>query len=70
MRAWPFCAEGVALNSFEKIEIFETAAIHVYQPDFQHHHEKRIGNHLRKLKIPEKVREAMLSVLKRNVEKH
>jgi hypothetical protein len=58
--------DGMTLNSFEKIEVFETAAIHAYQPDFQRHHEKRISNHLRKLKIPEPAREAMLAVLKLN----
>src|ERR1700685_2369760 len=31
-------AEGMTLNSFEKIEIFEIAAIHAYRPDFQRHH--------------------------------
>jgi hypothetical protein len=56
--------EGVTLNGFEKIEIFETAAIHAYQPDFQRHHEKRVGNHLKKLEIPEHAREAMMSILK------
>lgn len=57
-------AERMTLNNFEKIEIFETAAIHAYQPDFQRHHEKRLGNHLKKLKIPEQAREAMMSVLR------
>lgn len=59
-------AEGMTLNGFEKIEIFETAAIHAYQPDFQRHHEKRLGNHLKKLKIPEHAREAMMSILKQS----
>jgi len=59
-------AEGMTLNGFEKIEIFETAAIHAYQPDFQRHHEKRIGTHLKRLKIPEQAREAMMSVLKQS----
>jgi len=58
-------AEGMVLNGFEKTEIFETAAIHAYQPGFQRHLEKRLGNHWRKLKIPEHAREAMMSVLKR-----
>jgi hypothetical protein len=56
--------EGMTLNGFEKIEIFETAAIHGYQPDFQRHHEKRLDNHLKKIQIPEHAREAMMSVLK------
>lgn len=58
--------EGVSLTSFEKIEIFETAVIHAYHPDFQRHHEKRVGTHLKKLKISEKAREAALSFLKQN----
>jgi hypothetical protein len=59
-------AEGMTLNGFEKIEIFETAAIHACQPDFQRHHEQRIGDHLKKIKIPEQAREAMMSILKQN----
>jgi hypothetical protein len=58
--------EGMTLNSFEKIEIFETAVIHAYQPDFQRHHEKRLDNRLKKLKIPEQAREAMMSLLKQS----
>ncbi len=58
--------EGVSLTNFEKIEIFETAVIHAYHPDFQRHHEKRIGTHLKKLKISAKAREAALSFLKQN----
>lgn len=57
-------AEGITLNDFEKIEIFETAAIHAYQPDLQRHLDRRLGNRLKKLKIPEHAREAMMSVLK------
>jgi hypothetical protein len=58
--------EELSLNSFEKIEIFETAAIHAYQPEFQRHHDTRMRTHLRKLKIPKAAAEAMLSVFKGN----
>ena len=37
-------AEGLTLNGLEKIEILETTTIHACQPDFQRHHEKRIGS--------------------------
>lgn len=56
--------EGMTLNGFEKTEIFETAAIQVYQPEFQRHHEKRMGEHLKRLRIPENARIAMMEVLK------
>jgi hypothetical protein len=59
-------AEGMTLNGFEKIEIFEIAAIHAYRPDFQRHLEKRLGNHWKKLNIPEHARESMMSVLKQS----
>jgi hypothetical protein len=59
-------AEGMTLNGFQKIEIFETATIHAYHPHFQRHHEKRIGTHLKRLKIPEQAREAMMSILKQS----
>jgi hypothetical protein len=58
--------EGMSLNSFEKIEVFETAAIHAYQPEFQRHHVTRMRTQLRKLKIPEAAAEAMLSVFNGN----
>lgn len=58
--------DELSLNSFEKIEIFETAAIHAYQPEFQRHHVTRMRTQLRKLKIPEAAAEAMLSVFKGN----
>src|ERR1700721_2793476 len=54
--------EGMTLNSFEKIEIFESAAIHAYGPAFPRHHDKQLNNHLKKLKIPEQTREAMMSI--------
>jgi hypothetical protein len=57
-------AEGITLNGFEKIEIFETAAIHAYLPGFQRHLEKRLGTHWKKLNVPEHAREAMKLVLK------
>lgn len=57
--------EGITLNGFEKTEIFETAAIQVYQPEFQRHHEKRMGDHLKRLNIPDNARAAMMEILQR-----
>ena len=40
---------GIKLGSHHIIEIFETALIQVYQPEFQRHHEKRTVAYLKKL---------------------
>jgi hypothetical protein len=45
-------AEGFTLTSWGKIEVFEVALIHAYDPEFQRHHEARIERHLGKLGIP------------------
>jgi len=54
------CTEGMSLNSFEKIEVFETAAIHAYpaSPCLSN------AQPPEKLKIPEHAAEAMLSILR------
>ena len=56
--------DGVSFNGFEKIEIFEIAAIHAFKPEFQRHHEKRLRKEFRKLNISEQTSDAMLECLK------
>jgi hypothetical protein len=46
-------AEGVTLNLWGKVEVFETALIHAYNPEFQRHYIKRIGKQVSKFGIPE-----------------
>lgn len=48
-------AEGLSLNAWGKVEVFETALIHAYDPEFQRHHVARIGRYLEKLGIPKDV---------------
>jgi len=48
-------AEGFTLNAWGKVEVFETALIHAYDPEFQRHHVTRIEKHLGKLGIPKEV---------------
>jgi hypothetical protein len=52
--------EGFRLNSWGKVEIFETALIHAYDPEFQRHHVARIEKHLGKLGIPKEVLQHLL----------
>jgi len=47
--------EGLAVNAWGKVEVFETALIHAYDPEFQRHHIARIEKHLGKLGIPKEV---------------
>jgi hypothetical protein len=39
---------GMTLGSLEAIEIFETALIQVYDPEFQHHHVNRTATYMKK----------------------
>ena len=48
-------AEGFTLNAWGKVEIFEAALIHAYDPEFQRHHVARMEKHLGKLGIPKGV---------------
>jgi hypothetical protein len=48
-------AEGFTLNAWGKVEVFETALIHAYDPEFQRHHIARMEKHLGKLGIPKEV---------------
>jgi hypothetical protein len=59
-------AEGLTLNSFEKIELFEVALINAYRPEFQRHHISRLRTQLRRIGIREDVASAMLSAAKQN----
>jgi len=45
----------LALNAWGKVEVFETALIHAYDPEFQRHHIARMEKHLGKLGIPKEV---------------
>jgi hypothetical protein len=45
-------AEGFTLNPWGRVEVFEVALIHAYDPEFQRHHVARIEKHLGKLGIP------------------
>ncbi len=47
--------EGLTLNAWGKVEVFETALIHAYDPEFQRHHIARMEKHLGKLGIPKEV---------------
>lgn len=53
-------AEGLTLNAWGKVEIFEVALIHAYNPEFQRHHVARIEKHLGKLGIPKEVLQQVL----------
>ena len=48
-------AQGLTLNPWGKVEVFETALIHAYHPEFQRHHIARIGKRLEKLGFPKQV---------------
>lgn len=47
--------EGFILTAWGKVEVFETALIHGYDPEFQRHHVARMEKHLGKLGIPKGV---------------
>lgn len=53
-------AEGFRLNAWGKVEVFETALIHGYDPEFQRHHVARIGKRLEKLAISKEVLQHLL----------
>jgi len=53
-------AEGFTLTAWGKVEIFEVALIHAYNPEFQRHHVARVEKHLGKLGIPKGVLEHLL----------
>ena len=53
-------AEGFTLNPWGRVEVFEVALIHAYDPEFQRHHVARIAKHLGKLCIPKGVFEHLL----------
>ncbi len=53
-------AEGFTLNAWGKVEVFETALIHAYDPEFQRHHVARIERRLGKLGIPKEVLQHLL----------
>lgn len=59
---------GVAFEEYQVIEIFETVLIHVYQPQFQRHHEKRNVALLTKLNITSDPA-ALLALLKKSSQK-
>lgn len=52
-----------SLSSYQIIEIFETALIQVYLPDFQRHQEKRVSAQIEKLGYP---RELLAALVKTN----
>jgi len=45
--------EDLSLNSWAKVEVFEIALIHAYDPEFQRHQVKRLEKYLKKFGIPE-----------------
>jgi hypothetical protein len=53
-------AEGLTLNAWGKVEIFEAALTHAYNPEFQRHHVARMEKHLGKLGIPKEVLQHLL----------
>jgi hypothetical protein len=55
-------AEGLTLNAWGKVEVFETALTHAYDPEFQRHHAVRMEKHLRKLGIRKEVLEALVKI--------
>jgi len=53
-------AEGLSLNAWGKVEVFETALIHAYDPEFQRHHVARIAKQIGKYGIGKEVLEHLL----------
>ena len=53
-------AEGVALSTWGKVEIFEAVLTHVYDPEFQRHHLARFEKHVKKLGISKEAFEQLL----------
>jgi hypothetical protein len=54
---------GMTLGSLEAIEIFETALIQVYDPEFQHHHVNRTATYIKKRGF---TREQLAAVINRS----
>ncbi len=53
---------GASLSDHQSIEIFEAVLIHLYQPDFQRHHEKRTMAYIKKLGLTEKPAELIAAL--------
>lgn len=54
--------EGLKLSAWGKVEVFETALTHAYDPEFQRHHAVRVAKHLTKLGIRKEVWEALVKI--------
>jgi hypothetical protein len=58
-------AEGVTLDIVGKIQVFEIALAHAYDPEFQQHHAERVRKYLKKRQIPEEAFDMLLKVQKK-----
>jgi hypothetical protein len=53
--------EGLTLNSWGRVEVFETVSTHAYNPEFQRHQIVRMGKHLKKLSISPEVLKVLVN---------